>query len=84
LAEWCFEKYGATGDKVLDLFGGSGSTLIACEKLNRVCYMSELSPHYVDVIINRWQTYSGNVATLESDGRTFEAIAAERLPVLCQ
>ena len=47
---------------VLDCFGGSGSTLIACEQLNRKCYMCELDPHYCDVIINRWETFTGNKA----------------------
>lgn len=51
-------------DVVLDLFGGSGSTLIACEKTNRKCYMMELDPHYVDVIINRWEKYTGKKAEL--------------------
>ena len=49
-------------DKVLDLFGGSGSTLMACEQLNRKCYTMELDPHYVDVIIKRWEDYTGNKA----------------------
>ncbi len=44
-----------TGDIVLDLYGGSGSTLIACEQLNRKCYMMELTPTYCDVIIKRWE-----------------------------
>jgi site-specific DNA-methyltransferase (adenine-specific) len=47
---------------VLDLFGGSGSTLIACEQLNRKCYMMEMSPKYVDVIIKRWEEYTGKKA----------------------
>lgn len=47
---------------VLDLFGGSGSTLIACEELNRKCYMMELEPRYVDVIIQRWETFTGKKA----------------------
>ena len=47
---------------VLDLFGGSGSTLIACEQLNRKCYMMELDPHYVDVIIKRWEDFTGKKA----------------------
>lgn len=47
---------------VLDLFGGSGSTLIACEQLNRKCYMMELDPHYVDVIIKRWEQFTGKEA----------------------
>lgn len=47
---------------VLDLFGGSGSTLIACEQLDRKCYMMELDPKYVDVIIERWETFTGKKA----------------------
>jgi DNA modification methylase len=50
-------------EKVLDLFGGSGSTLIACEKTNRICYGMEIDPHYCDVIIKRWEDYTGNKAT---------------------
>lgn len=47
---------------VLDLFGGSGSTLIACEQLNRTCYMMELDPYYCQIIINRWETFTGRSA----------------------
>lgn len=53
------------GGIVLDLFMGSGSTLIACEKLNRRCYGMELDPHYCDVIIKRWEDYTGKKATLQ-------------------
>ena len=49
---------------VLDLFGGSGSTLIACEQLNKTCYMMELDQHYVDVIIARWEKFTGQKAVL--------------------
>lgn len=49
-------------EKVLDLFGGSGSTLIACEQLKRKCYMMEYDPHYVDVIIQRWENFTGQKA----------------------
>lgn len=49
-------------EKVLDLFGGSGSTLIACEQINRICYMMEYDPKYVDVIIDRWEKFTGNKA----------------------
>lgn len=49
---------------VLDLFGGSGSTLMACEQLDRNCYMMELDPHYVDVIIQRWEKFTGCKAEL--------------------
>lgn len=51
-------------DIVLDVFGGSGSTLIACEQLDRKCYMCELDPHYVDVIIERWERFTGLKAEL--------------------
>lgn len=52
------------GDVVLDVFGGSGSTLIACEQLNRKCYMCELDEHYCDVIIQRWENLTGQKAEL--------------------
>ena len=51
-----------SGDNVLDLFGGSGSTLIACEQLNRTCYMMELDPKYCDVIVRRWEEFTGKKA----------------------
>ena len=50
------------GEIVLDVFGGSGSTLIACEQLNRKCYMCELDPHYCDVIISRYENFTGETA----------------------
>ena len=50
------------GEIVLDVFGGSGSTLIACEQLNRKCYMAELDPHYCDVIISRYENFTGKAA----------------------
>jgi len=61
LFEEIFKEY-EFPNKILDLFGGSGSTLIACEKTNRKCFMSEISPEYVEVIINRWEKYSGKKA----------------------
>jgi DNA modification methylase len=59
------------GDIVLDSFGGSGTTLLAAEKNGRVARLMELDPKYVDVIVQRWQEFTGKQATLESDGRTF-------------
>lgn len=50
------------GENVLDVFGGSGSTLIACEQLGRKCYMMELDPHYCDVIVKRWENLTGKKA----------------------
>ena len=58
---------------VLDLFGGSGSTLIACEKTARDCRMMELDPKYCDLIITRWQNFTGQTATLEATGQPFRA-----------
>lgn len=58
-------------ETVLDLFGGSGSTLIACEQLDRTCYMMEYEPHYIDVIIKRWEEFTGRKAELiegDTDG----------------
>jgi DNA modification methylase len=67
------------GDLVADLFGGSGSTLIACERRNRKTRLMEIDPRYADCIVRRWQEYTGNRAVLEGDGRAFEEIARERL-----
>ena len=54
------------GDAVLDIFGGSGTTLMACEQLNRKSYTVELDPHYCDVILQRWEDYTGKKAELAS------------------
>jgi len=62
-------------DTILDLFGGSGSTLIACEKLSRDCRMMELDPKYCDVIVKRWQDFTGKEAVLESTGQTFSEVS---------
>lgn len=66
-------------DVVIDVFGGSGSTLIACEKTARDCRMMELDPKYCDVIVARWQAFTGQEATLESTGQTYEDLKAERV-----
>jgi DNA modification methylase len=65
LAEWFFSRWGKAGDLVADLYGGSGSTLIACEKTSRHCRMMELDPAYVDVIVKRWEDFTGNKAMIE-------------------
>jgi len=64
LAEWCIEKYGDECETVIDLFCGSGSTLIACETKKKTGYMMELSPHYCDVIVKRWEDFTGKKAEL--------------------
>ena len=63
LAEWSFDYFKEVST-VLDLFGGSGSTLIACEKTNRHCLMMEFEPHYCDVIVKRWEDFTGKKAIL--------------------
>ena len=58
------EPLSTSGYNIYDPFGGSGSTLIACEKTNRRCFMMELDPHYIDIIISRWEQFTGKKAEL--------------------
>jgi DNA modification methylase len=67
-----------SGDAVTDLFGGSGSTLIACERRNRKARLMEIDRRYADCIVQRYKEYAGKPAALDGDGRTFEEIARER------
>jgi DNA modification methylase len=67
-----------SGDAVYDCFLGSGTTLIAAEQTGRACYGVELDPKYVDVIIRRWQEYTGKQAVLDGDARKVDAVAEER------
>tara|TARA_R110002167_G_scaffold357622_1_gene573247 strand:- start:24 stop:1199 length:1176 start_codon:yes stop_codon:yes gene_type:complete len=69
-----WEKFN-TGQVVMDLFLGSGSTLIACESSDRVCYGMELDPKYVDVIITRWQDFTGKEAVLQSSEETYNSLS---------
>jgi DNA modification methylase len=66
------------GDAVYDPFLGSGTSLIAAEMSGRVCYGCEISPPYVDIIVRRWQEFTGRQAVLDGDGRSFEATGVER------
>jgi len=70
LAEWALQQY-LDGNVVLDLFLGSGSTLIACEKQRKACYGMEMSPAYCDVIRQRWEDFTGNKAILEESPEAF-------------
>lgn len=74
LIQWFFERF--DGASVLDLFGGSGSTLIACEKTDRHCFMMEIDPHYCGVILDRWQKFTGKKAHRE-DGVLWDEIKGE-------
>ena len=64
LCKWFIEKFSKRGQNIIDLFGGSGSTLIASEQLNRICYMMELDERYCDVIVRRWEEFTGKKAQL--------------------
>ncbi len=75
LVSWFFDQWGKDCKSVADLFGGSGSTLIACDKTARTARLMELDPKYVDVIVKRWQDFTGKQATLESSGETYDALA---------
>ncbi|HEX6992364.1 MAG TPA: DNA methyltransferase [Gemmatimonadales bacterium] len=66
------------GEGVLDMFSGSGSTLMAAEQTKRVAYAAELDPHYVDATVRRWQTLTGQKATHGEEKKTFDAIAKAR------
>jgi DNA modification methylase len=74
LVERAIRNSSKSRDVVLDPFGGSGSTLIACEKVGRQARLVELDPKYV--IVQRWQDWAGGTAMLESDGRSYQEIAA--------
>ncbi len=78
LVERAIRNSSKTRDIVLDLFGGSGSTLIACEKSHRGARLMELDPKYVDVIVRRWEEYSGKEAYLESNQLTFAQVKDDR------
>ena len=67
------------GGIVGDFFGGSGSTLMACERLGRSARLMELDPKFVDVIIRRWQEYTGSDAVREADGKTYRELEAENV-----
>lgn len=72
LIERALKNSSKGGDLILDVFGGSGSTLIACEKLGRKSRLMDLDPKYVDVIIKRWQDYTGRQAIHVESGKTFD------------
>jgi len=78
LVERAIRNSSKSRDTVLDPFAGSGSTLVACEKTGRPARLIELEPKYCDVIIRRFEEFSGKRAVLESDGRGFDEIALER------
>ncbi len=76
--EWPLQYHTKPGEIALEAFSGSGTQIIAAEKLRRRCYAMELSPAFVDVAVRRWETATGREATLEGSGQTFAAVATER------
>lgn len=74
----CLRACSMPDDVVLDPYGGSGTTLIACEKTGRNARLMEIDPKYCDVIIKRWQDFTGKIAKLDSDGRTFSEHSEQR------
>ncbi len=77
LVQRAIRNSSSPGDTVLDCFGGSGTTLIAAEKAERKGRLIELDPKYVDVIVRRWQEFSGGVATRRSDDLIFDMTREE-------
>jgi DNA modification methylase len=75
------ENNSSPGQAVYEPFSGSGTTIIAAEITGRSCHAIELMPQYVDVAVERWQAFTGEMAKLEADGRPFAEISAERKPV---
>jgi DNA modification methylase len=80
LMEWIIKRFKLTSTTIADYFGGSGSTLIAAEKHGIQCFTMEFDPRFCDVIIKRWQEFTGKQATLEATGETFEVLSNVRLP----
>jgi DNA modification methylase len=78
LAEEAIDKTTRSGNTVLDLFGGSGSTLIACEKIRRKARLMELDERYCDVIVKRWEDFTGKKAVHEELGQSFSEIKGDR------
>jgi len=79
LVERALMNSSKAGDIVADLFGGAGSTMIACERRGRKARLAEIDPKYADCIVRRYQEYTGKQAVLDADGRTFDEIAEERV-----
>ena len=72
------ENNSRPGESVFEPFSGSGTTIIAAEITGRRCLAIELNPPYVDIGVRRWQNFTGFVATLEADGRSFDQVVADR------
>jgi DNA modification methylase len=69
LAEWFIERWGKAANIIVDLFAGSGFTIMACERMDKSCYAMEFDPKYCDVIVQRWEAFTGKKAVLENASR---------------
>ena len=78
LMEWIIQRFNLSAKTIADYFGGSGSTLIAAEKHGLQGFIMEFDPKFADVIIKRWQDFTGEKATLEATGQTYEELKADR------
>ena len=78
LMEWVIKRFNLSASTIADYFGGSGSTLVAAEKHGIQGFIMEFDPKFADVIIKRWQDFTGQQATLEATGQTFADLEAER------
>jgi DNA modification methylase len=81
LVERAVRNSSKSRDTILDVFGGSGTTLIACQKSGRQARLIEVEPKYCDVIIRRWQEFTGQEAKLDADGKSYNAVAGARSSV---
>ena len=79
LMEWIIKRFKLSSKTIADYFGGSGSTLIAAEKNNIDSFIMEYDPRFADVIVKRWQDFTGQQATLESTGELFDKLTPERM-----
>jgi len=76
LVDWFFDYYSLNKlSNIVDLYGGAGATLLSAEKNNKNCMMMELDPKYCDVIIKRWEEFTGKEAVLESNGKSYSEAA---------
>lgn len=75
LMEWIIKRFKLSSETIADFFGGSGSTLIAAEKNNKQAFIMEFDPRFTDVIVKRWQDYTGKEAILESTNETFNSLS---------
>lgn len=78
LMEWIIKRFNLSAETIADFFGGSGSTLIAAEKHNIDAFIMEFDPKFVDVIIKRWEDFTGKSAILEASGETFAELKEKR------